>query len=177
MVTSIEYMLFGIDAQTNSMSVLTYVYASDMLELKLDSLNDTLAVEGFAIVESGNAHRSVPNWSYMILSHFSTPNLRFRFFIVHNNKSNLQWIANRFPKNQNLATVRLAKKYISCQIVPGKASDRELMHGFPLFNLIIATIARKTKGVVDLPENGKLYSSVGFSRYATSMSHRETKTK
>jgi hypothetical protein len=159
------------------MSVLIYVYASNLLELKLDALNDTLAVEGFAIVESGNAHRSVPYWSYMILSHFSTSNLRFRFFNDHNNKSNLQWIADRFPKNRNLATVRLAKNYISCQIVPGNASDKELMHGFPLFNRIIATIARKSKGVVDLAENGKLYTSVGFSRYATSLSHGETKPK
>ena len=147
------------------LSVLTYIYPREPQCLAFDSLHNLLSAEGFVVTERDGNKRATPNWSHLLLSHESSKHLRFKIVVAQNKKTNIDWVAERYPKNGNLPLVRNAKKYIWCQIEIGIATDRELTAGFASFDLVVGIIARESKGVVDLPENEKLYSYSGFSRY------------
>ena len=103
--------------------------------------------------------------------------LHFKLVVAQNTKTNIQSIADRFPRDTKVAIVEQAKKYVWCEIITGRSSDKELLVGIHLLNQIVALIARKSKAVVDLPENEKLYSSVGFSRYSKSTGTSTLKSK
>jgi hypothetical protein len=149
------------------MSVLTYVYPRDPERLALNSVLDSLEREsgGFVVEECENRPRTIPNWSYLLLSHQSHKHLRFEFVVAENNKSNVKWLAEHYSNNRNFDVVCLAKKYIWSKIRIGKASDRELTAGFRSHDFIIWHLIRLSAGVVDLPEDGKLYSCSGFARF------------
>ena len=149
------------------MGVLTYIYPREPERLAINLLLDSFVREsdGFAVAECENSQRTVPNWSYLLLSHKSHQHLRFEFVVAKNSKSNVECLAERYAKNRNFDVVRDAKKYIWSKVKAGKASDREMTDGFRSHDLIICLLARLSDGVVDLPENGKLYSCSGFARY------------
>lgn len=159
------------------MSVITYIYPLAPEQIGIDRLDDVLSANGFAIIERAVEPRSLPDWSYILLSHQSSKNLRFKLVATKNSKSNIKWIAERFPRDAKVAIVEQAKKYVWCQIVAGRSPDNELLNGIHVFNHFVAVIARLSKAVVDLPENGKLYSSMGFSRYSNSSGSPNRRTK
>ena len=152
------------------MSVLTYVYPREPELIAFDSLLSILSAKGFAVAESEEKPRAIPDWSYLLLSHNTCKHLRFEFAVAQNNKSNIKCLAERHGKNRNFQAVLSAKKYIWSKIKAGNAPDRELIAGFVLYDFVLCAVARLSKGVVNLPESDLLYSASGFARYVNSKS-------
>lgn len=159
------------------MSVLTYIYPREPQRLAFDSLLKVLSAEGLAVSECEEKRRAIPNWTYLLLSHKSFKHLQFELVVGQNRKTNIEWVAERHAQNRNFQVVRDAKKYIRSRIKTGNASDRELTDGFEAFDLVICLIARLSKGVVDLPENDRLYSHSGFARYKNAKALRTAKSE
>lgn len=147
------------------MSFLTYIYPSEPQLLTMDKLSKLLIKEHFKVEEYESKPRLTPDWSYLLLSHSSLKNLRFKFVVARNKKDNIEWVTELYSGNRNLETVRTAKKYIWSEILSGKATNRELNAGFAYHDAVLYMMARLSKGVIDLPENNSLYSSSGFARY------------
>jgi hypothetical protein len=150
------------------MCVLQYIYPRDEGGLSLRTLFPALegAVPGAQVTEVDHGRRGTLDWSSIVVVVPAFRATGSLFVVARNNAANVRDIEKRYTGSE-LKAVRDAPHYIWAQLkLPLSLNLAKSLTAIDHHNSLIATFTRHCEGVVDLPENEKLYSAAGFARYA-----------
>ena len=150
------------------MSVIEYVYPADPKRLAATWLTAALerAVGGVTL-DWERRSRATPDWSAVTVAHPRRPRVQSVFAIAKNSVAQKRELAARYEGDANLAVVRDAPIFIWSQLkLPLSAPEAAVLTAMDAHHALIAAVSRVGGGVVDLPENERLYSVEAFNRYA-----------
>lgn len=157
------------------MSVLEYIYPRDSGALKIDTLLPKFqnAVSGVSIAELDRKPRAMPDWSMVLVSHPGSASIGSMFSVVAQSKANKSDLRTRYEKNEHLPMVQRARHLIWSQLkIALSVPERKIDDAIDIHYMLLAAMLRQCDGLIDLPENGKLYTSIGFSRHAARVRHQ-----
>jgi len=155
------------------MSVVQYLYPADAKCLNLEDIQEVLAtsIPGASIIDcdSNSKRHATPNWASIEVCHPHSV-ARSLLCVSQSRPKGLNALCSAFSGNANLLIVRQAKKLVWAQLkAPRSISDRKLSCALADHFKILAAVLRRCNGAIHLPENEKLYSAAGFTRYANRM--------
>ena len=150
------------------MSVIEYVYPEDPKRLAVTLLSAAFehAVPGITLKWERRL-RATPDWSAVTVLHPRRGGVRSLFVVAKNSAAQKRDLGARYAGDANLAFVRDAPIHIWSQLkVPLSASEAAMFTAMDAHRALLAALSRAGRGVVDLPENERLYSVEAFGRYA-----------
>lgn len=154
------------------MSVIEYTYPAEPKRLSIASLTSEFEnlMPGLTF-EWENVNRGIPDWSAVTIGHPKQKGISSLFVVVKNKAENKRDLVDRYPGNKNLVVALKASVLIWSQLkFPKRVSDKVMTSAFDLHQKLIGTLNKLGRGVVDIPENEKLYSVAGFQRYVQNRS-------
>lgn len=149
------------------MSVIEYIYPDFPHQLTWECLEAEFmdAVPGVQIEWEFRQH-ATPNWSTVWVRHPRGRRVTTIFVVSKNTLAQKRDLKARYKRDAKLVIATAASHVIWSQLkVPSSMSDSAFFNAMNTHNVLIATLNREGRGVVDLPENGRLYSVVSFRRY------------
>jgi len=150
------------------MSVLTYLYPSDLDGLAVERLLPVARkkIDDVSLVELSLKKAATPDWESLSFVHHSEPSATFLFVMARNTKRNIDDLVQRYGNDSSMAVVRSATKMIWAQ---HKCSSelplRRFRTNWALFNELIAVFADIGCAVIDSLENERLFSASTFRRH------------
>ena len=159
------------------MSVLEYIYPEH--PHRLTTATVSAAFERAApkvTLEWEHRPRAVPAWSAVTVAHPRPPKVRSVFVVARNSAAQKRDLATRYEGDANLAAVLSTPVLIWSQLrVPLSTPLAAIPPAFDLHYALLAAISGAGGGVVDLPENERLYSVEGFRRHAKRLTRRRSR--
>lgn len=155
------------------MSVIEYIFPSDLERLKIDLIEKALCrtLRAIAVEDIERKPRAQPDWASFSVVHSAKSELLSLVVCAPLLAAMRRETAFRYKANRNLDAVMNARKLIWTQYKGSARSDRQFIDDFRAHYLIVATILRLSRGVIDLPENERLYTARGFSRHLREIEH------
>jgi hypothetical protein len=154
------------------MSVLEYTYPAESKRLSIAALTSEFEnlMPGLTF-EWEQVNRGMPDWSAVTIGHPKQKGIHSLFVVTKNKALNKRDLAARYPRNKNLAAALKVPVLIWSQLkLPKNVSFKVVTSALDLHQKLIGSVNKLGRGVVDIPENEKLYSVAGFQRYVKNRS-------
>lgn len=150
------------------MSVIEYTYPASPEQLATGSVSVAFERASPGITLKWERRpRATPDWSAVTAGHPRHRRVESVFVVAKNSAAQKRELATRYEGDASLEIVRRAPIFIWSQLkVPLSAPAAVLLAAMDTHRALVAAISRIGGGVVDLPENERLYSAAAFGRYA-----------